>query len=413
MKILLVNTSYYPQQYGGAERMVKRLADALTPLGLEPEVVCLAPDGRAESTDVDGVPVHRLRLRNVYPLFPAEQRPNILKPLWHAIDSANVAMARELSRVVERVQPAIVHTHNLTGFSPLVWRSLSQRRIPIVHTVHDHYLLCARSTMFFRGQNCASRHCFCAPYSAARLGQSSKVAAVVGVSRFILDRHLAYGAFPNASIRCVIRNPMFAAPPPAPRRDTDGVLRLGYLGRLEATKGIDVLLTATQSLPRSGWSIDVAGIGQPDYETELRARFADANVRFLDQVDARTFFRAIDVLVLPSRSNEALPMVIAEAYASAVPVIGTRVGGIPEIIEEGRTGFLVSPGSPNELAAVLERVIGAPDIVRSMRAACTAAAAQFTPDFIAREYADVYRAIAAPSSEARSATLASTTRLRS
>jgi glycosyltransferase involved in cell wall biosynthesis len=395
MKILLVNTSYYPQQYGGAERMVKRLADALTPLGLEPEVVCLAPDGRTESTDVDGVPVHRVQLSNVYPLFPAEQRPNILKPLWHAIDSANVAMARELARVVERVQPAVVHTHNLTGFSPLVWRSLSQRRVPIVHTVHDHYLLCARSTMFFRGQNCASRHLFCAPYSAARLRHSSKVAAVVGVSRFILDRHLAHGAFPNASIRRVIPNPMFAAPPPAPRRDTDGVLRLGYLGRLEAAKGIEVLLSATQSLPRSGWSIDVAGVGQPDYERELRARFAGPNVRFLDHVDASTFFGAVDVLVLPSRSNEALPMVIAEAYASGVPVIATRVGGIPEIIEDGRTGFLVAPSSSDELAAVLERVATTPGVVRSMRPACIAAAAQFAPDVIAREYADVYRAVAA------------------
>jgi len=396
MKVLLVNTLYHPNEFGGAERMVKRLADALLALGLAPEIACLAPDGVAATGNVGGVPVHRVPLHNVYPMFPVEHRPAALKPLWHAIDSANIPMARALGRIADRVRPDVVHTHNITGFSPLAWRSLSRRRIPIVHTLHDHYLLCPRSTMYVDGQNCTSRHLVCAGYSVARLAHSSKVDAVVGVSRYILERHASYGAFPNAVIRRVIPNPVLGGGSGAPDVPSAGAatLRIGYLGRLDPPKGLDDLLAACEGLPAAGWRLDVGGSGVPQYERELRARATTSpNIRFLSQVDTAGFLRSVDVLVVPSRLNDSLPLVVLEAHAFGVPVIASRIGGIPEVVEEGRTGFLVPPGAPADLRAILARVIAEPAIVRSMRSACIAAAVRFAPNVIAREYADVYSAV--------------------
>jgi glycosyltransferase involved in cell wall biosynthesis len=392
MKILLVNTLYSPNEIGGAERMVQRLAHGLRRIGHEPEVACLAPDGHATSANVDGVIVHRFPLRNVYPLFPAEQRPTLLKPLWHAIDSSNAAMARELDRLVVLTRPDVVHTHNVTGFSPLIWSAVSRRGIPVVHTLHDHYLLCLRATMFARGKNCSSRHLSCAAFSFARLRHSSRVAAVVGVSRYILDRHLFYGAFSRASIRRVIRNPMFGAASVEHRVSGANGLRVGYLGRLAPAKGVDVLLTACQAIPGTDWTLRVAGTGLPAYENELKARFSGGQVEFLGEVDARALLQTIDVLVAPSRSNEALPMVVAEAYSAGVPVIAARIGGLPEIVDEGRTGFVFNAGDERELSRLLGRLVAAPALVRSMRADCLAASAQYAPDVIAGEYADVYRA---------------------
>lgn len=394
MKILVISSFFDPDEVGGAERMVRRLVDAL-PSGFEPEIACLAPDGHAETRNVNGVLVHRLPLRNVYQLHPAQERPAFLKPLWHAIDSANIPMSRALERIVSRVQPDIVHTHNVTGFSPLIWASLGRRRIPIVHTLHDHYLLCARSTMFSGGKNCVSRHLSCRVYSAVRLRFSSNVSAVIGVSRYILDRHLAAGAFPNASIRRVIRNPMFTGPPPQARSvpEAEGPLRIGFLGRLDLPKGLDVLLSACDALTLADWTLDIGGVGTPKYEHDLRSRFARPNVRFLGMVDASDFLASIDVLVVPSLWNEPLPLVVIEAFASGIPVVASRLGGIPEIVEDERTGFLVPPGSSQALTAVLERLIAAPNIVRGMRRACLAAATPFVPGVIAGEYAEIYRAV--------------------
>jgi glycosyltransferase involved in cell wall biosynthesis len=396
MKVLLVNTLYHPQELGGAERVVKRIADALPQFGVEPEVACLAADGRPVTEIMDGVTVHRLRLRNVYPLYPLDQRRGLLKPLWHLVDSANVAMSRALTRVVERVRPALVHTHNVTGFSPLIWRELSRRGIPVVHTLHDHYLLCPRGTMYHRGANCSSRHLSCAPYSIARLLHSSRIAAVVGVSQYILARHLAYGAFSGAS-RSVIRNPVAPVRVLGARTESDGALRIGFLGRLDPAKGLDVLLGASQTLSRRDWTIDIGGVGHPDYERALRSQFEEPRIRFLGHVRSDAFLQSVDVLVVPSLWHEPLPLVVIEALAAGVPVIASRVGGIPEVVVEGQTGFLVLSGQQAELRSVLERVIETPAIVRSMRAACVASAAPFAPGVIASEYAALYRAtVAAP-----------------
>jgi glycosyltransferase involved in cell wall biosynthesis len=392
VKVLLVNTLYSPHEIGGAERMVKRLAGALRQIGHDPEIACLAQSGRAEAADVDGVRVYRVPLRNVYPLLPADERPTLLKPLWHAIDSANAAMARALGRIIDTIRPDVVHTHNVTGFSPLIWSSIARRHIPITHTIHDHYLLCLRGIMFARGKNCSSRHLSCAAYSALRLRHSSRVDAVVGVSRFILDRHLGYGAFPRASIRRVIRNPMVTDDSIRSEPDPGG-LRIGYLGRLEQPKGVDVLLSACGSLPRGSWTLSIGGTGRTEYVTELQTRFASPNVTFLGQVDAMTLLSSIDVLVVPSRANEALPMVVAEAYSAGVPVIASRVGGLPEVVSDGRTGFLVAGGEANELSRLLARLVSSPAIVRSMRAHCIAESAQYESNVIAREYANVYEAI--------------------
>ena len=393
MKILLVNTLYYPQEYGGAERMVKRLSDELLRIGHLPEVMCLSPGDDEGSEVIDGVPVHRVRLRNVYPLFPREKRSRALKPLWHVVDSFNPAMARAINDVVHRVQPQIVHTHNLTGFSPSAWSVFARRGIPIIHTLHDYYLLCPRSTMFQDGRNCASRHLQCAMLSFPRERGSRRVASVVGVSRFVLDRHLAHGVFHSAPAQHVIGNPglRFSGSVMGRPDRGDHTLRVGYLGRLESAKGIDVLLAATSSLPASGWSLDVAGDGDEAYVAALRSRYASSKILLTGSVDPKEFLPSLDVLVVPSRSHETFGMVIAEANSAGVPVIASRVGGLPEIVNEGKTGFLVPSNSPSRLSELLLRLVAEPRIVRSMRSACVEAAGRFAPERIAREYVEAYR----------------------
>lgn len=395
MKVLLVNALYYPDEFGGAERVVKRLADSLRSAGLHPEIACLAPDGRAGTSDVGGIPVHRVRLRNVYPMFPVERRLAAFKPVWHAIDSANPVMAGELEALIDRVSPDIVHTHNVTGFSPLIWRTIARRGIPIVHTLHDHYLLCARATMYVDGYNCASRHPVCAAYSLVRLSHSTRVDAVVGVSHYILDRHSDYGAFPNASFRRVIRNPVPVASDSIAAEPAAAQLRIGFLGRLDQPKGLDVLIAACEGLASSRWTLDIGGGGVPQYERDIRARATSPNIRFRGRVDATNFLGSIDVLVVPSLLNDSLPLVIIEAFAAGVPVIGTRMGGIPEVIDEGRTGFLVPANDVDALRSTLVRLADSPAIARSLRPACLAAARQYATDAIAREYADLYRAVSA------------------
>lgn len=390
MKALLVNTLYAPMRFGGVERMVQSLAETLVGFGHE-VVVVTTSNGADRTRSLNGVRIHDVRLRNVYPLFPVGRRQALLKPLWHTIDTTNPLMAARLADILDREAPDLIHTHNLTGFSTLSWKSAAERGVPIVHTLHDYYLLCLRSTMFHGGKPRDSAHFPCSVFSRPRVRRAKLVSAVVGVSRFVLDMHLRNGAFRGASVQRVIQNPsaLSSAAAETPR-DQGATLRIGYLGRLEPIKGVDVLLDAVAGLPPGGWTLEIAGQAEEGYLRQLRAHATSGPVQFSGSVDPEDFFRRIDLLVVPSRADDTFGMVIVEAYAFGIPVVVSRRGGMPEIVDEGSTGFVVDPDRPDELRRVLARLIATPGSVSSMREQCRAAAARFDPARIARQYEELY-----------------------
>lgn len=153
--------------------------------------------------------------------------------------------------------------------------------------------------------------------------------------------------------------------------------RVLYVGALERAKGIDVLLDAWEDVGRRRPDAVLAVVGDGSLGDEVRARVArlGAGVRLVgavDRAEVRTLLDRAAVIVVPSRS-EALGHVVLEAFARARPVVGTCVGGIPELILEGECGVLVPPGDPPALAAgivrLLEDPVAATEMGRNARAA--------------------------------------------
>ena len=202
----------------------------------------------------------------------------------------------------------------------------------------------------------------------------------------LFDRFLAVSAYsarelgsPPARTRVIYggADPVRYAPDPAARRR--GAL---FVGRLTPHKGVDRLIEA---LP-PGAHLAIAGSSghdprppERDYPLLLRRLAAGRDVRFLGPVsDAElpALYRQAEVLVLPSvhrtcygrevRVSELLGLVLLEAMASGTPVIASRLGGIPEIVQHGVTGFLVEPGNVEELRARLADVLGDPARARRL-----------------------------------------------
>lgn len=132
-------------------------------------------------------------------------------------------------------------------------------------------------------------------------------------------------------------------------------LNLGYRGRIEATKGIEVLLDAAARLPPGSVRVLIAGKGDPDYTEALQRRYAGRDIVFLGFTRPAELFARIDLLVVPSISEAPLGRVIFEAYEHGVPSAVSRIGGMPEIVDEGRTGFVFEAGNAVALAALLAR----------------------------------------------------------
>lgn len=147
----------------------------------------------------------------------------------------------------------------------------------------------------------------------------------------------------------------------APQLPPSGPMRILQLGTIEHRKGQDITCAAVRLLKDQPIQVDIVGrIGETDYHRKLLSHCADLpQVRFVPQVDpsqTEALMAGCDVLVVPSR-DEVTGLVILEAMAAGKPVIAAAVGGIPEIIVDGQTGFLFKSQDSRQLAGIVARLI--------------------------------------------------------
>jgi glycosyltransferase involved in cell wall biosynthesis len=158
------------------------------------------------------------------------------------------------------------------------------------------------------------------------------------------------------------------APRPTPHAPRHR-LRIGFAGSLVWHKGAHVLIEAIRELPASAYEVTIFGDPgvSPSYARDLLINASGLPVRFAGAFDRRRMadaYQAIDLLAVPSLWLENSPLVIHEAYQSQRPVIGSRIGGICELVQDGWNGLLFEPGSAAGLASALKKVIAQPEILR-------------------------------------------------
>jgi len=174
-----------------------------------------------------------------------------------------------------------------------------------------------------------------------------------------------------------------------------GPLRIGQVGALvDHHKGQRVLFEALRLTPALA-QCPVLLIGAGEDEAALRREAHDLpQVVFTGFVDnVADHLAALDLFVFPSR-EEGLGSVLIDAMAQGLPIVASRVGGIPELIEDGQTGLLVPPGDAPALAAALTRLVADAELRARLGAAARQAAAAYTPEAMAAAYAALYHDIA-------------------
>jgi glycosyltransferase involved in cell wall biosynthesis len=391
LKILIVSSAYEPFGVGGAERVAQTLAISLTREGHRVVVVTTQPRGETCEREIDGVLVHYLPVRNVYRPF-SDYRPTVVaKALWRVADSYNFLMLPALGKVIAHEAPDVVNTHNVAGFSVAAWSAADRLNIPIVHTMHDQYLLCHRSTMFRNGRNCSAQCQSCVVSSAPRKHASRRVDVAVGVSRFILERHARLGYFQFAESMLIYNTGLVDASHAMRRARTGERLRFGFLGQIIPTKGVHALIDAFLADELQDAELWIAGRGEDgDYENDLRRRTQVVpNIRWLGYVRPAELFENIDVLVVPSVWHDTAPLVVLEAASHAVPVLGSNRGGIPELIPPS-SGWTFDPGDPASLRNALIRCKRASAQLPQMGLACLNYARQFNPSDWCRQYLSAF-----------------------
>lgn len=359
MRILYINTLYHPYVVGGAERVLQAQVEGMYQCGHDVAVLSIDRGPGLRCTMINGVPVWRAGIQNMYFHFDeiTQRRVSTLRhAVWHLLDSYNFAMKRYVSKVARVFSPQVACCHNLSGWSISAWDTLTELDIPIVQVLHDQYLLCASSDMFHNGRRCMSPCTACRVLRLPHRHKSSQIDTLVGVSKFVSNKLVAKGYFQG--VRSIRNIPNILAIesekiPTAPRKD-DGHIVFGYMGRLSPEKGIDFLLRTFVAAAKKGWRLRIAGRGEVTYEGQLRHEFRSSHIEFTGMTDRSDFFSSVDFTVIPSLWEDTFPSVAYESLLYGVPVLGSDIGGIPEIVTI-HNGMLFTPANSSSLTCTLER----------------------------------------------------------
>jgi glycosyltransferase involved in cell wall biosynthesis len=164
---------------------------------------------------------------------------------------------------------------------------------------------------------------------------------------------------PNAGSE-VLRRLGSDAPDPGLRSTSDPACRLLFVGRLAAVKGLPILIDAMRSIALRVPNVELVVAGDGPDRGSLERLAAGLPVRFLgyqSQAQVRELLQETGAFVLPSFA-EGVPVVLMEAMAAGVPVVATRIAGIPELVEHGVTGLLVPPGDAASLIDSVVKILG-------------------------------------------------------
>ena len=392
---------YYPDSVGGTEAYVRWLARDLQRRGCDVGVAAPSVDRTEHRYEHDGIPVYR---------YPVEPAPGLSEVRGEVPPDHFDVFAKWL----DEGRPRLVHMHSLTrGCGFFHARHAKALGLPLVMTVHVPGFVCPRGTMMrwgttpcdgqMRTYRCAA--CSLQAQSVPRAvgwplslasrwagtwatGRRGRVASALTIGERTAARHARvrelfkladrvvvvsqwlYSALRRndvdtrklALVRHGLPDDYLYASGTASTRSARGRLRVGYVGRMHPVKGLRLLVSALRALPLAmPIELHIYGTARDDeeqrYLSAVRATAGeDSRIVFhgeLTEPNRLDAFRSFDILAVPSLWLETGPLVVLEAFAAGLPVLGSNAGGIAELVTDGVSGRLVEVGSVGAWARAL------------------------------------------------------------
>jgi glycosyltransferase involved in cell wall biosynthesis len=385
VRVVFFTHTFTPDYTGGAEVSIYHTCQGLRRRGVECivlNVTARRPGHRDEWYQVDSLPVHRITLRSW-----------LRQPYLELFDGRIFGVVR---RELRRLRPDLLHIHNTAHATLAPITAAWAARIPIVSTLHDLWLLCPNNMRYQAdGSYCDVRHypdgcgrCFRRYEYWAGVPNRRRwlqwltqpVAAFISPSQALIDRHVEAGYDPRRFrlIPYGLQAPALTPPthPGVQRIIAESAHRptVVFAGGGVEIKGARLVIDALPAMLAAVPDLQVAVAGGG--ETRLLQEYAAFGpaVTVLGPVpfmDLRGLFGAADLTISPSVWHENSPVVIYENFQMGTPVVGSAIGGIPELIDEGCTGYLFAPGDAAGLAAKVTQHFRRPAWERRrMRQAC-------------------------------------------
>jgi glycosyltransferase involved in cell wall biosynthesis len=375
---ILMLAQFYAPIIGGEERHVQDLCIELVKRGHKVTVATLQTPGAAEFEVDHGVQIYRIkstmqRASWIYKQAERSHHPPMPDP--------EVSLA--LRRIIQHEKPDIVHAHNWLYYSflPLkLWSGL-----PLVVSLHDYSFNCTQKRLMYydttlcsgpslikcincsanhyggmKGRATALAHRLSNPIVRAAVDRFLPVSQATAIGNGLVQNHLPFQIIPN----------FISDTPSLNQEDVDAYISrlpedgfMLFVGDLSKDKGVDVMVRAYAKL-NSAPPLVLIGRRRPDTPSEL-----PKNVMVMGSwphTAVMEAYRRSSFSMLPSVCPETFGIVVIEAMSMSKPVIGSRIAGLADVINDGENGFLVSPGDADALSKAMQQLVDNPVLLQKM-----------------------------------------------
>lgn len=293
----------------------------------------------------------------------------------------NPTARQRFTDLLRAFRPDIVHAHSVhRQLSPSIFAAARRYGVPVVQTLHDYHAVCPGDRLLQGdGTLCDPRECGRFNYLPAvrhRCMRGSAPQSAVAAAEVLYHRlRRSYESSvrrliaPSDFLATCVRQGGWSLPVDvvrnAVRSSEQGATLDGQhvvlAGRLVPEKGLETAAEAASLGP-----FDLKVVGRGPMEARLASRPQVELIGWLDPVSMRRLYRGARAAIVPSEWFENAPLAVLEPMSQGVPVVASRIGGIPELVEEGVSGFLTRPGSAEEIAKAVRHLLRRPDAAQKM-----------------------------------------------
>lgn len=361
MKVLLINNFFYRK--GGSETVFFNTARLLEQVGHQ---VCFFSVARKEN------------ISSPFSKYFISDASNASKVKGLLSYFYNKEAATKLEQLILAEKPDIAHSHLMWGCTaPAIFKVLKKYKIPLIHSVHDYRMVCPAYTFTSGGsicEECKGKHFYkCATkrcskgsllmstvmaaemyYRNAFYNPTKNIDGLIYVSNFAKNSHVKYAPGFQKLQSMVLYNC-------TQKQDVGEKVRKDYYlyyGRLSHEKGVEMVIEAFKQLPQT--KLKIVGTGPIEKDLMQGAKGTN-NIEFLGFKSGEELHQLVQgaqFVIVPSQWYENNPMTIVESYSFGTPVIGSDLGGIPEIIEESKTGYVFNHSSLESLISTIKKSEG-------------------------------------------------------
>ncbi len=376
MKVLLVNKYFYLK--GGSERHISKISRILEAKGHQ-VIPFSMQDERNEPTAYAKYFVSKVDFNSPMSLG---NRLRMIPRVIYFLEAK-----RKIEALIKEAKPDIAHLHNIAHqISPSILHSLKKFDLPIIQTLHDYKLICPTYNMMAGGkicERCKGHHYYQAILQRCNKGSFSfsflncvemyfhrllriyerNINIFISPSNFLRNKSIEFGIDGGK----IFHIPNFVDPREySPKYNGENYFV--YFGRVSEEKGLLTLIRAVMDIKNSRLLI----IGEGELRNKLEECVSEKNIAniefsgYMDEERLKSVIRDSMFVVVPSEWYENCPHSVLEAFALGKPVIGSDIGGIPELIEDGIDGLLFEPGNSEELSEKIAYLISRPRLRKQM-----------------------------------------------